>query len=419
MARGKERGYPSARSAPRGSGSSQPTRDDSRAVNREGDQVQLEQLREANERLVIAGVREQELAEMAERETARMNALLGTLVEGVAILDGEGRIVLMNRAGRDILSLPEKEGPRTLEELRSLDFRGTDGEPLDFGEWPLCQALRGEQFSNREVIWVRPEGGSRQLAFSGSSLRNEQGAVVLAITVFRDVTEQRLLEKTREEYIALISHDLRSPLTAVMGHAGWLVRLLQERGLDREAASAGLILTSAKRMDSMIQDLVESAHLESGRVDMRKQPADLLLLVADLAERVGTPEDRARIRLEFPERVAPVSIDPDRIERALTNLITNALKYSPPEAPVVVRVEEADGEVVLSVRDQGPGIAPEELQHIFDRFYRARAGKKVEGLGLGLYIARLIVEAHGGRIWATSHQGVGSTFRFALPAAAP
>ena len=375
----------------------------------------MEELRDANERLLTAGLREQELAERAQREAAQMGALLGTLAEGVAIFDATGRIMLVNQAGRDILSLPEGQRLESLDESRTLDLRRPEGEPLPFEEWPMSRALRGERFTDEEVSRVRPDGDIRRIVFSGSSLPDGRGHVMLAICVFRDVTHLRSLEKTRDEYISLISHDLRSPLTAVMGQAGWLGRSLREKGLEREAAQAGSILTAAKRMNSMVQDLVDSTRLESGTMEMRKSPTDLLQLVSDLVERVGTAEDRGRLQLEFPEWVAPVSLDTERIERVLANLITNALKYSPPESPVVVRVERTDGEALVSVEDRGKGIPPEDLPRLFGRLYRAQAGKRAGGLGLGLYIARKIVEAHGGRIWATSEVDKGSTFSFTLP----
>ncbi|MHB1416804.1 MAG: sensor histidine kinase, partial [Chloroflexota bacterium] len=133
--------------------------------------------------------------------------------------------------------------------------------------------------------------------------------------------------------------------------------------------------------------------------------------------RIGSREDQARLRVEAPQPVPPVLADPERVERVVVNLVTNALKYSTPGKPVVVRVQPSDGEAMVSVIDEGPGISSEELPHLFQRYRRAAAGNKAGGLGLGLYIARLIVEAHGGRIWVESEVGKGSTFSFTLPLA--
>jgi len=197
----------------------------------------------------------------------------------------------------------------------------------------------------------------------------------------------------------------------------WLRRMLERKGLKKEASSAQAIVTSAQRMNAMIQDLVDTVRLESGYIEMHKQPTDLVQLVSDLVGRVGTVQDRARIKVEAPKPLPQVPVDPDRIERAIVNLLTNALKYSAPDTPVVIRLARRNGDAIISVTDQGIGIPPEDLPHLFERFYSPRAGLKAEGLGLGLYITRLIVEAHGGRVWAESQVGKGSTFYIALPIA--
>jgi signal transduction histidine kinase len=170
-------------------------------------------------------------------------------------------------------------------------------------------------------------------------------------------------------------------------------------------------------MAAMIDDLVDSARLETGTLELRKQPSDLLHLVCDLLDRVGSPQDRQRIHVEAPEPVPSVLADPQRLERAITNLLTNALKYSPADRPVTVRVEYRDGEALLFVTDRGVGIPPEDLPHLFQRHFRAQTAGQREGLGLGLYITRLIVEAHGGQVGVESEVGKGSTFCIGLPLA--
>ncbi|MHB0870903.1 MAG: sensor histidine kinase [Chloroflexota bacterium] len=231
----------------------------------------------------------------------------------------------------------------------------------------------------------------------------------------REIVERKRAEQSREEYTSLISHDLRNPLTAIRGHAELLSRLLTRQGLQREAGSADSIVKSSNRMNSMIQDMVETVRLESGQLELRRQPTDLHQLLAEIADRVASPENRTRLQLECPEDLPVVSVDPDQIERAVVNLITNALKYSPEDSPVLIQLWPEGDEVRLSIVDRGVGVPEEESPRIFERFYRARTGRRAEGLGLGLYITRLIVEAHGGRLDLQSGVGKGSTFRLSLP----
>ncbi len=378
------------------------------------DQRLRAEMREVNQRLLASGLREQALAQEAERQTAQLNALMENQTEGVIVAESTGRIVLVNRVGREMCGWPEGMVPRTVEDYRRLDLRRLDGTPLPFDEWPINRALRGERFTDQETILVWPSGEERRLLCSGSAVQ-QAGWKTLAITVYRDVTELRRLEQAKGEYISIISHDLRTPLTALMGFVQLLGMQLAKKGLGREAGIAEKALESARKMNSMIQDLADSARLESGKLELAKEPTNLNSLVKDIVERAGPPEDQHRLQVETTEGIPKLSLDPNRFERALVNLISNALKYSPADRPVVVRVERRDGEAIVSVIDQGAGIPPEEVSHLFERYYRTKKTRKTEGLGLGLYITRQIVDAHGGRVWVESEQGKGSKFRVAVP----
>ncbi|TAK34546.1 MAG: GAF domain-containing protein, partial [Chloroflexota bacterium] len=230
----------------------------------------------------------------------------------------------------------------------------------------------------------------------------------------RERAKAQEIERRKDEFVSMISHDLRQPLTALMGHAEWVCRLLRDKGEQRATIGAEAILRSADRLNSMIQDLVDSARMESGHVEMHMRPTDLVRLIAEIGERVGEPDNHLRLRIESPEAMPAALVDPDRIERVITNLIGNALKYSPPGTPVIIRLTQQANEVTVSVVDQGVGIPPEDLPHLFQKYYRARADRQVEGLGLGLYISQMVVAAHGGRIWAESELGKGSTFHFSV-----
>jgi two-component system, NtrC family, sensor histidine kinase KinB len=208
---------------------------------------------------------------------------------------------------------------------------------------------------------------------------------------------------------------LRNPLSSVFGFAQILKHRLSERGMEREVGEMDRIIAGSRRIERMISDLVESARMETGALVVEKRPVELGSLMRDITERVGTPSDRMRLQMRAGEEVLLALVDPDRLERAVVNLISNALKYSPIDRPVEIGVERQDADAVISVVDRGSGIPPEAQPHLFERYYRVKEARKTEGLGLGLYIARLIVEAHEGRIWVQSEPGKGSTFYISLP----
>ena len=228
-----------------------------------------------------------------------------------------------------------------------------------------------------------------------------------------DVEALRDLQERREDLVRTISHDLRTPLTAIHGQAQLLVKRADQPDAVRQGATA--IVTSANRMNVLIQDLVDMTRAESGHIRLERKPVPLLSFLEELRARFRWALDVDRLRLDVPDDVPPFAADHGRLERILLNLLTNALKYSPPGSEVLVRGRVAEGGVSIEVEDRGQGIDPEDLPRVFDRFYRSGRVRKTEGLGLGLYISRLLVEAHGGTLTVASAPGVGSTFTARFP----
>jgi NtrC-family two-component system sensor histidine kinase KinB len=239
-----------------------------------------------------------------------------------------------------------------------------------------------------------------------------------AVRSLSDVTDIVELQQQREDILRAVSHDLRNPLAAVLGQAQLCERRLAKAGLERERSAAARISSAARQMDSMIQDLVDAARSESGQLRLEREAVDLRALALDLKKGLAPPHVTARVDIEVPEGLPPVWADPARLQRILTNLLSNALKYSEPGTPVTVSARQEGDVVITSVVDRGPGIAPEDLPRLFQRYGRMHTARAGDGLGLGLYITRQLVEAHGGRVWAESELGVGSTFSFSLPLAA-
>ena len=388
-----------------------------RAISRRAALREQEELsRLVNEHLVLSSIREQEHAEVEAEEHAKLNALLENLEEGVAIVDGTGQVLMLNRSAYAILGADHDLA--TIAALHALDACDLRGQPLPPDQRPVARALRGEQFANYEVLQVTPNGELRRVASTGTCVRDGTGRVALAIVVFRDVTQLRRLEQQREEYLSLITHDLRNPLTSILFFVQTLKRSMDKKGPgdDPTAKLAERAERNVKQMGAMLEELTEATSLESHGVTLRLAPCDLRALVADVVDRMDDVR-KGRLVLEADDgSPMVVRADASRIERVVSNLVTNALKYSADDARVSVRLARKGSDVALEVSDQGIGIAPESVKMLFDRYYRTGGGKaRARGLGLGLYIARLIVEAHGGRIDVSSVVGEGSTFKVLLP----
>ncbi|MCL4464835.1 MAG: ATP-binding protein [Chloroflexi bacterium] len=227
-----------------------------------------------------------------------------------------------------------------------------------------------------------------------------------------------LREEEREGYVHAISHDLRNPLTAVQGQAQLLLHRAEKAELPAYVQTgAEAVLVSARRMNVMIQDLVDTARLQSGQLRLNTRPLALAPFLDEAIERLSGSQEAERVRIDLAPDLPLVLADPDRLERVVVNLLSNALKYSAADSAVTVAARADGDQVVVSVTDQGAGIPPEEVPLVFERFYRAEGTREHrEGLGLGLHIVRGLVEAHGGRTWVESQLGRGSTFHFTLPA---
>jgi signal transduction histidine kinase len=229
----------------------------------------------------------------------------------------------------------------------------------------------------------------------------------------------RDLEAQREGFLRAVSHDMRTPLTVIGLTAELLAEAAGRRGDAAEQRRAEAITRARRQVERMIEDLVESSRLQSGPLELRKRPVEVRAFLHDILGKAAGVLETARIRVEAPLGVPPIDADPERLERVVMNLLTNAARHGGNDAAIEVSLERRDRDVAVSITDHGRGIAPEEQPRIFERFYRAPGGARSAGLGLGLFIARKLVEAHGGRIWVESEVGKGSTFTFTLPLVTP
>jgi two-component system phosphate regulon sensor histidine kinase PhoR len=239
------------------------------------------------------------------------------------------------------------------------------------------------------------------------------------VVVARDTTELRRLIEIRRDFVANVSHELKTPLAAIRGYA----ETLRDGALEEPETAArftGRILRQCRRLQALLDDLLTLSRLESLELPPQREPVDLNLLVARTLDLVSSAAREKQVELRFePGPLEPVAGDPDGIERMIVNLIDNALKYNRPGGEVRVRLAARDGEALIEVADTGIGIPQEAIPRIFERFYRVDKGRSREegGTGLGLAIVKHVAQAHGGQVEVESRIGRGSTFRVRLPVA--
>jgi signal transduction histidine kinase len=354
---------------------------------------------------------------IALEQRAELDAVFATAPVGLVHVDAPGGVPRLNYTARKILGLPG-DVRRFSEYLSTVRVSRPVAGVLEPGELPLSRALRGE-WTHDDVLRVDPlpghEGRACWLSVSAAPVRGPSGEVRGAVGAFVDVTAVRELQEERETLMQMVSHDLRTPLHVIAGHA----QLLRRGGADAATVirRAEAIVASSARMQRLIQDMVDATRLEAGHLPLHLEPVEMASFLRQWKDRLAGALEVERVRITAPHDVPLVLADPVRLEQIIVNLVTNALKYSAADSEVAVTLA-VDGErVKLSVSDRGTGIAPDELPRLFDRYYRARNETRAEGLGLGLFITRKLVQAHGWRIEVESELGRGSVFTVLVPAA--
>ncbi len=359
------------------------------------------------------------LADVQAR-AAELEATIEAVAAAVVIYGPDGSIRTMNRSARQLFGYsPEQQIQPLSARLDLLHARTLDGSEFSLERHPVTRAMAGEAVSG-ELAIIRTAHGNRDAWISSSAapIRGPAGEFLGVVGVTMDVSEVHHLQERQRDLLRAVSHDLKTPLTAIHGHGQLIGRTLQKEGLYPQlVASAEAVVKSSTRMTAMINELSESARVEAGQLKVETQCLDLTAFVDELLRRHYQSVGAGRIKVESAIALPLVEAAPDSLERILTNLLGNALKYSPDDSGITIELRPDGHQAVVSVRDKGTGIAQRDLPHLFERFYRAEGAAHLEGLGLGLYITRLLVEAHGGRIWVESELGKGSCFHFTLAVA--
>ena len=362
---------------------------------------------------------------MPEREARSLQeSVLEALGDGVVIGFPDGTM-RMNRAARALFGIEDELLDRT-EYRNDLQVLSEDGDELAEGETPLDRALRGLATTGDFVWRDTRRGVDHLLRLSAQPVHGADGAVVAGIVSMHDLTVEREAERQKDEFLSIVSHELKTPLTPLKALAQLLrLRLRRHRedgrALDLDSLDANLktIERQVDRMSGLVNDLLEVSRAGQGRFELQPQEFDLVPLVREIVNRhreVAGEDGRHRFGVEAPESLV-ITGDTMRIEQALTNLVGNAVKYSPAGGEIGVAVAQRNGAAVVTVTDQGIGIDPNDIAGLGKPFARGSSrARTFSGMGIGLYLARLVAERHGGSVTLRSEgENKGTAVTLELP----
>lgn len=354
--------------------------------------------------------------ESVASQNERRRLLIESLADGVLSFDLDGRIVSLNSAATRLFgySIEEVRGQRCADVLHGVSER----------ERPLCEAgcplkritdvtSAAEPIQSKEWITCR-DGSTKLIAHDAAPLKDGSGRVVGAISIIRDISREEQCARLNADLISLISHELSAPLTDI----SLATELLEGANLEqpRQRDILRVVSQESTRLVRLVDEVREVSRLELGQLQLTLEPLLLTPILAHMVRTYETQHGDHHFELQTPRAPVFVLANLSALEVILKNLLQNAVLYSPAGTTITVNVGTRLGDIIVCVSDLGIGIAPDQLERVFERFYRIpdKAGNKAGGSGLGLYMARILVEAQGGEIWAASQPGHGSCFSFAL-----
>ena len=352
-----------------------------------------------------------------QRARADLEALVETSPVGVFVFDvGNGRPVSFNREARRIMETLRTAG-RPLEALQDVvTFQRADGREVSFAEFPLAGHLSsGETVRAEEVVLSVPDGRRVRTLVNSTPIRSEDGTIASVVVTMQDLAPLDELERLRAEFLGMVSHELRAPLTAIKGSAEILLQSAPELDPAERHEYFRIIHDQADRMRALISDLLDAGRIDSGMLSVTPESSELADLVDRARNTFLSGGGRHTVLINLPLTLPRVMADRRRIVQVLNNLLSNAARHSPESSPIRIAAERRGVDVEVSVSDEGRGVSPELLPRLF-RKHAGGGGKG--GAGIGLVICKGLVEAHGGRIWAESGgAGLGARFTFTIPVA--
>jgi two-component system phosphate regulon sensor histidine kinase PhoR len=336
--------------------------------------------------------------------------IIQSMADGVITVDGRMRITDLNRAAEKLTGYSRQESlGKFCGEILHSNMCGR--------ECPLKLAMNGAEAVSREAVLQNHLGQKIEVMLSASALRDDEGNLLGGVETFRDIAPFKLIENERRQLAGMFAHDLKGP---VVGVGGLLNRLLQGKSGELTSPQKVILETvfqEIRRLEKLITNYLDFVRLDlhilkplPSAIQVEKECLEVVNRYQVMAE-----AKNVSLSTEFPQEIIILQADPVLFQRALGNLVENAIKYSPPQAQVSLQVLDRGQEVKFVVQDQGPGIDPDDLPHLFDLLFRGKGQGQESGLGLGLAIVKRIIDAHNGRLWVESQPGQGAAFSFTLP----
>lgn len=387
-------------------------------------------------------LREREMAlwRAAEMERQRLERVIGSMAEGLLITDQQGVVTSLNSSAQQLFSQAQvnvsREQPFSLRKLANNGEIGWLTELANLVDYVLA----GNTVLNQELnAGISGDTIPLTLNISAAPLNEAESMPVRAVgvvAVLNDVTSSKQIEKLKDEFVSVVSHELRTPLTAIKGYTQHLMRRLDRRLREKRQAAGSenlqkeppesydlrslqIVQSQSEQLERLVNDLLDLSRVQWGEMNLQYTSFYLADVLTERVQLAQVSAEEHTITLDIQTQDNRVVADKLRVSQVIGNILDNAIRFSPQGRQVTVELKEQNNEYLVTITDQGIGVSPEYIDHIFERFYRVRntASRQYSGIGLGLYVARAIVEAHGGRIWVSSNEGLGSTFSFTLPRA--
>jgi len=356
------------------------------------------------------------LAGMMAERSARLDSILGSMTDGLWVYDANGAVVDVNQAALNMFGLASRAEAVEKGSFLSLSLRDSEGRAIPSQDMPYARALAGQIVPDylaigKNLITAR----DLDLSIAAAPIISE--GIVGAVLVIRDITAVQELDRKKDEFLSVASHELRTPLTTIKGYTQLLAQTVNDLAPEERSTYIGAVLGEIERMMGLISELLDVSRIETNRLQIHPQPIRWVEFIEGRVSAFRVQHPARTIGFDTMTPETTVVADPDRMRQVVDNLLSNAIKYSPDGTEIDVRIMIDDGHALTAVRDHGIGIPRDEIPQLFERFHRARnvSSRYYGGLGLGLYIARAIVEAHSGAIMVESEEGHGSTFTVSLP----